>query len=263
MKKSIAAFSIFLLTLSFFAVSDAAAESSEEQLQNVLQLLEKGDRVKAAEKLNLLTTIDPKFAPAFLHRGMLFSSEGNNKAALADYERAISLDSKLAEAYVGKSMILFAEGNLEGTLTQLNKAIEINPAMGTAFYNRGMAHYYQGDFRKALFDFDMARSLGEEVEPDIYGEVSVFRDIKASLEKLTLAIEKTPGEALNYYNRGILYYHSQDYKKALKDLEKAGELGLDLEEEMLQEVRLLSEGKKPTPPAGQSILDEVFKPQVQ
>lgn len=263
MKKITITAVFFLLAFSFLTAPAVHAETSQEQLDKAVAYLEKGDNAKAAEKLNLLTTIDPKFAPAYLHRGLLFSREGNLKAALADFEKAIELDSKMAEAYVGKSMILFAEGNLEGTLTQLNKAIELNPGMGTAFYNRGMAHYYKGDFKQSLFDFDMARSLGEEVEPEIYEEVSMFRDINASIEKFTKAIEASGSDPLNYYNRGILYYHSKDYKKSLKDLEKAAELGLDLEEDLLEEVRALSEGK--TPPSGpenQSILDEIAKPQV-
>lgn len=249
---------MLFLALALSCSSSVYAESSQEQLEKAVDYLEQGDNAKAAEKLNLLTTIDPKFAPAYLHRGILYSREGNLKAALADFEKAIDLDEKMAEAYVGKSMILFAEGNLEGTLTQLNKAIELNPGMGTAFYNRGMANYYKGDFKQSLFDFDMAKSLGEEVEAEIYDEVSMFRDVNGSIEKFTAGIEESPSDPLNYYNRGILYYHSKEYLKSLKDLEKAAELGLDLEEDLLSEVRALAEGKPlPPVPQNQSILDEL------
>lgn len=257
MKKKSFSAGILILTLFLSQSPFLYAESSQEQLDKAVQYLEQGDNAKAAEKLNLLTTIDPKFAPAYLHRGILYSREGNLKAALADFEKAVDLDPKMAEAYVGKSMILFAEGNLEGTLTQLNKAIELNPGMGTAFYNRGMANYYKGDFKQSLFDFDMAKSLGEDVEPEIYEEVAMFRDVKASIEKFTKGIQTSPEDPLNYYNRGILYYHSKDYKKSLQDLEKAADLGLDLEEDLIAEVQALSEGRPlPPVPENQSILDE-------
>ncbi len=254
-------FSLLLtMSLLFFFAGFARAETSQEQLDKALQYIQKNDFAKAAEQLNLITTIDPKFAPAYLHRGLLLSKQGQNKMALADFEKAISIDSKMAEAYVGKSMILFSEGNLDGSLAQLDKAIELNPGMGTAFYNRGMAHYYKGDFKESLYDFDMAKSLGEEVEQEIYEEVSMFRDIKESINKFTKAMDTEPSDPLNYYNRGILYYHSKDYKSALKDLEKAAELGMDLEEDLLEEVRSLASGKPLPAVPQQSIIDEAAKP---
>ncbi len=258
--KRISVFSLAAVLVLLCAVSSARAETSQEQLDKALKYIEQNDFSKAAEKLNLITTIDPKFAPAYLHRGLLFNKQGQGKMALADFEKAISLDPKMAEAYVGKAMILFAEGNLDGSLAQLNKAIELNPGMGTAFYNRGMAHYYKGEFKESLYDFDMAKSLGEEVEEEIYDEVSMFRDMKASIEKFTKDMEANPKEPLNYYNRGILYYHSKDYQNALKDLEKAAELGMDLEADLLDEVRDLASGKSLPAVPEQSILDEAPQP---
>lgn len=70
---------------------------------------------KAIEYLNQAIEREPNVAEYHLIKGNLDANQGNNEAALADYDRAIELNPNMAEAYAGKGRIHY---NIAGKMIE-------------------------------------------------------------------------------------------------------------------------------------------------
>ena len=56
--------------------------------------------------------------------------------------------------------------------------------------------------------------------------LATLKDFRSAVSLYTKAIELDPGFAEAYYNRGLVYLFTGDDDKGIRDLSKAGELGM-------------------------------------
>ena len=78
------------------------------------------------------------------------------RAALANFDKALSLDPTLIDAWVRKGITLEDQGDEHGAMACYNEAIRLSPLSFKALYNRGKLRYKQGDYETALSDFAKA-----------------------------------------------------------------------------------------------------------
>ena len=103
-----------------------------------------------------------------------------------------SMLQNYADITAGKSQGMKAT---QQTVSDLNEMISKKPGMAGLYYTRGTLFAKQGNYSDAITDFTQA-----------------------------LVIDPLMPEA--YFNRGLAYIFSNEKKKGLQDLSKAGELGL-------------------------------------
>lgn len=230
--------------------SPAASQAPDSQkpktpYEEAIALAEKGQYEEALKKLNEVLIKEPGNVDAYFHRGMILFQQNDAERALNDFHKALDLNPKFAPAYVGEATVVFSKGELDKAIEFLNKAIEADPKFGLAYHNRGVARYYQAKYDEALKDLNKAIELGFEVDRDVYEQVSALSDLDATIEKLSKEIKANPDDGVNYYNRGIAYYHKGEYKKALDDINaaKARQLPFPIEDDMVKELERLSSGK--------------------
>jgi tetratricopeptide (TPR) repeat protein len=77
------------------------------------QQAEPTDTVKVKSLLREAAALDPKFADAHLQLGILYAKEGDNAAALAEYQRAVALDPGLEIAHYRLALALIHAGQTE------------------------------------------------------------------------------------------------------------------------------------------------------
>ncbi len=79
------------------------------------------------------------------------------RAALANFDKALSLDPTLIDAWVRKGITLEGQGDEHGAMACYNEAVRLSPLSFKALYNRGKLRYKQGDYETALSDFAKSR----------------------------------------------------------------------------------------------------------
>ena len=99
-------------------------------------------------------------AGTLVNRGILQSVLGDNRAAVADYDRALALRPELPEAYVGRGNVRFIERDIPGAIAEYDRAL----ALGTSrrhvvLLNRGMALEAKADLDAAERDYRAALEL--------------------------------------------------------------------------------------------------------
>ncbi len=94
------------------------------------------------------------------------------RAALANYDKALSLDPDCVEAWIRKGITLFDERRFFDAEACFNTAVRLRPVDFKAVYNRGKLRLDTGNLTGALADLDKATSL----KPGHAGAHELFGD---------------------------------------------------------------------------------------
>ena len=84
---------------------------------------------------------------------------GNNKEAIATYNKAIEVNPKSAIAYYYRGDEYLQLEDKEKALQDYDKAINIDPNYANAYFDRGAVSYLLGNEEKAVNDFEKAAEL--------------------------------------------------------------------------------------------------------
>ena len=79
------------------------------------------------------TKLDPNNATAYVIRGVNKSKLGDDRGAIADYNKAIELDPNDATAYYNRGSAKAYLGDKKGSCLDLSKVIELDPNYEKAY----------------------------------------------------------------------------------------------------------------------------------
>lgn len=164
------------------------------------------------------------------------TSEATDRAALAEFDRAIRLDPEYAAAYAMRSRTLGLIGNLYGdpedhervfneAISSARRAIKIAPDFADGHAVLGFIHASrQLDMKAAKKPYQRAYQLGAG-DSDILSRYANFcgrtREFAAAREAINAAISLDPLNARVYRFLGNIEYGSGNYEAAIASYEQA------------------------------------------
>ncbi|TVR77498.1 MAG: tetratricopeptide repeat protein [Chitinophagaceae bacterium] len=122
-----------------------------------------GEVDAALSALNQSIRLDPANASAYQNKAMaLLRLEGNEFAAIENFDKALSLDNSLGDAYVNRGTAYIKMGNFQKGVEDLTKGIEIlgDEVALNMYINRGIANLNLGNQEEACKDFNTALEKG-------------------------------------------------------------------------------------------------------
>lgn len=167
---------------------------------------------KWQEAINLYTKAikqDPRYAYAFVSRGIAYASIGELDRAISNFSDALKVDSKYTELYNNRGVALEYLGRYNKAIEDFTKAIECDPTFAQLYYNRGLAYSYKGRYDMAIPDFDKAIELKPDYSRAYLGkaiacEKSNLKKEAADAYKKAVQYDKTKdAEMLEYVNESI------------------------------------------------------------
>ncbi|MGN9787316.1 tetratricopeptide repeat protein [Nonomuraea sp. ZG12] len=198
-------------------------------LANRAQLLAALGRGKEAlEDWAAAIAIDPMFPDSYVDRGNLLFELGRHHEALADYEAALRVGPPLPEAHYNRAELRIVQGDVPGALADLNRVIDLDPGYVDAYVNRaGLLAFLEHDEEaRADATTGLALSPGNPHLLTVLGQLETGAGRLAEARRaLDSAIERAPGLAAAWGNRGVLRYAAGDPEGAVADLTQA--IGLD------------------------------------
>jgi tetratricopeptide (TPR) repeat protein len=85
---------------------------------------------------------------------------GDNKGAMADYNRGIELDPRDADAYTDRALAKAILQDHRGAIADHDKAIGLDPKNAKGYYHRGLSKIELGDKDAGCIDLSKAGELG-------------------------------------------------------------------------------------------------------
>jgi tetratricopeptide (TPR) repeat protein len=209
-------------------------ESDVNLLNSALFSYDQGDYEKALIYFNMVIVSQPEMGEAYNDRGLTYFALGETEKAIADFNKAIELLPNPAISYSNRGGLYLFQGNHEQALADLDKAIELSPRLAKAYHNRGLTYLDLGNYDQAIADFDQAIELTPELmfsaQATMESRMPTGESLIGSGFFTGLMNRETYADLPTAYaSRAMAYLLKGDYERAAADIEKATQLGLDLD----------------------------------
>lgn len=114
----------------------------------------------AVTLLTKAVTLEPKYAEAYLRRGLAKSDLRDWDGAFDDITTAVRLQPT-AEAYAYRGLVSMRGGNYLGARKDMNRSLDIRSRQHLAWNFRGALNLLEGKLKEACDDFDEGCSYGD------------------------------------------------------------------------------------------------------
>jgi tetratricopeptide (TPR) repeat protein len=190
-----------------------------------------GQYDQAISELNKAIEMNPKFAEAYLNRGIVYAqAKGEYDQAISDFSKAIEIDPGDADAHLNRGLAYtISKGQYDQAFADFNRAIGIDPKLPMAYRNRGLAYRVKGQHDQAVVDFNKAIEINPKDSIAYINRGLVYQgkgQYDQAISDFNKAIEINPMDAEAYKNRGFVYMVKlENREKACSDWKRACELG--------------------------------------
>ena len=148
-----------LVCLFFIGCKDKSAAATDHYERGEAHYLA-GEYDQTFSELTKAIEIDPKFAPAYIIRGMAYNDKDEYDLSIADFSKVIEIKPTDAHAYDARGMAYGNKGEYDLAIADYSKAIEIDPMIYDAYRGRARAYTSKGEYDKAWKDVYEAQALG-------------------------------------------------------------------------------------------------------
>lgn len=122
-----------------------------------------GNKLGAIEDYNIAIQQDNKSISALWNRGTEYRLLGKYQESISDFDNALEIDSlytRSSELYENRGWAKYDAGEYESSITDFTKAIYKNAKSAHSYYLRGKAEQKLGKIDEACEDWKVAKSLG-------------------------------------------------------------------------------------------------------
>ena len=156
--------------------SDRKTSDPFGYLQRFEIFLKESDFEKAAEELNKVFEISPRYTELHYRRSQLYAKMGRTKDALGELQEELKLNPRLTKAWVEQGNIYVRANDIEDAMKSFVKAMEIDPQSAEAKIGAGYVNYLKRQYPSSIALYLAALSL-DKGNPDIYKKLgTAYRD---------------------------------------------------------------------------------------
>ncbi len=121
---------------------------------------------------------NPKFAPCYFWRGLVYHAAQRMEEAKKDFSEAMRLCPDFFEAQHQEAQLLLDDRELEGAAESVKKALALAPGNGESVALAGFLRFVRGDAKGATADLEVARKLDPASDEVIQRQRNVVNVLK-------------------------------------------------------------------------------------
>ena len=190
------------------------------------------DYQKTYQYVGQVLSLDKKNAAARLTRAIALLENGDTARAVGDLMEAVKLNQAYFDAYMQLAEV-YAVRKDPLTADYLNDALKIRPDNTTALYMLGMYYQETAHYDKAISTYEILGKVDTTFKDAPYniGYINLvyLQDYQTAVIYFSKAIERDPGYAEAWYNRGLSYEQLGNYQKAYYDYQKTLKIRVNYE----------------------------------
>ena len=197
---------------------------SQDQLQSLVRLYEKGQFTAAIASVRVLLETFPKVE--FLHniQGACYSGLNNFDLAIKSYENVLLINPNHAEAYNNLGILLHKKNELEASIAQYEEALRLQPDYAEAHHNMGNTFIAMDRLDDAILSYERAVKIKPDYVSALCNLGSALRtrgDLDSAITRYSQAISIKPGYAEVHNNLGNVFQDKNDYSVAIEHYRQA------------------------------------------
>lgn len=217
-------------TVALSAATAAAAEgeNAPPQIQDAAAQLVRGNVAQAvamySEALKDTGLANDRRASILNDRAVANARLGQAKAALEDYNKAVTLFPEYPVAYNNRGNLLLALGQLTEAIKDFDRALALAPGYAAAYSNRANAKMKLSHPEEAIADFTKAIELMPSSAPPLSGRGLAYLAIdkpNAAIRDFSRAVGADARFASAYRNRAEARMNIGQREEAIEDLSRA------------------------------------------
>ena len=206
---------------------DVAPDNAVLYYDRALVFQRQGENFAAIKNYDLAVFLNNTYVSAYSNRGIALEAVGKPDLALANYEIALSLDPSFASAWYNRANLYKANNLFSKAIQLYSTACALNPSFWESFTNMGLCWYALKENSAALKAYDQAALLHPTSAVIHYNRANVFRtlgDFSKALEGYDTAVQFNPRFASAFANRGLVKKDLNLLDEATQDYKRALEL---------------------------------------
>jgi tetratricopeptide (TPR) repeat protein len=195
---------------------------NDETANHILDVsthIKKSAYSQLTEEFTKAIDLEPKYPFAYKYRGICEYKSEYYEKAIADFSKAIELEPDEYSFYEERAISYSLMKIYKSALSDYDKAIELKTPNACSYYNRGCIYSIFAQYDKAIHDFTKALEISLDKSKNLTRlELSSrsYRNLKWTINYESQYINPLR----EYYCRGLVYFHIQQYKEAINDFEK-------------------------------------------
>ncbi|MEI6286469.1 MAG: tetratricopeptide repeat protein [Bacillota bacterium] len=211
------------------AVARAQTNLSAKQWYDTAVEYSSKDNALAINILNKAIVIDNEYYAAYIMRGDLYATEGNNKKAAADYTAAIKLEPRDVKTIDKLFAIHTADGNLQGLILDYDRLIGIDGTNADYYAKRAALYGATGNNKQAISDYTTALQYTSAKKNIYIARAEIYEKLKDSeaakqdyynayAPELTARINANPNDYEAFLQRADVLYRNNRLDLALANV---------------------------------------------
>jgi tetratricopeptide (TPR) repeat protein len=175
-------------------------------------------KIIEATKLN-----DKEAYPTFYKRAVCYYSLGNFEKALEDLDVFIPAFPDMYRAKLLRAFVYKELGDEKRQLIDLNEVLDAQPGNPDLLRMRASIYLSREEFKKAKEDLDIAKSLQDDSETEVYLGVAHYNmgDLDSALFSINRSIEMDATYMPSYLYAGSFCLQEEQYELGIKYLNLA------------------------------------------
>lgn len=173
--------------------------------------------------------LNPNEHMFYSNRGNIYFDIGKDEEALKDYNNCLRLQKDDENALANRGAIYGRRKQYTNAIADLTNAIELKPDFVNAYMNRGIIYSQTNQRKKAKEDFKTCLTFQPQNDA-LWNALAIehqyLGEFEASIIALNKAIKLKPKNGRYYFHRGISLRLLKRQKEAIKDFNKAKQLGV-------------------------------------
>jgi tetratricopeptide (TPR) repeat protein len=214
--------------------------SSVSLMERAIEAERAGDHERAEALFRELASLRPDEPEIRTRLGNVLSFQSKLQPAKKEYLAALALDPQRADAHYGLGNVLNFEGDYEGAAREYRAALAASPDHVRALVNLAGILAFQGNLSEATslsrqaVDADPTSFAPNMQLARVLMQQKAYRD---AIPALQTALEARPDSGAAHRQLSIALVAIGDYAAAWKHLERALELGEEVPENLVEELR--------------------------
>ncbi len=211
-------------------------EYAANHLTKGTQLLKQGKLYQSISALTQAIEIEPKYAEAYINRGLAYYHLSHYKEAIADFTQTITLKQYAADAYASRGDVYRSSNDVTDAILDYTSSIKRSKNAGV-LSKRGICYLNTGNFDDAINDYSEVvehrpTAIAYYNRGRAYFKKHLHSDKKKDTLELALddfnkSIEMQPKYAIAYLSRGDVYGYLEQPTSQESDYSQAAALLTD------------------------------------